>query len=110
MSGKISGMGKVRGTLNFIQRHKYGIVVILFVSILGFFDENSFWNRHENKKEIRMLQAEIKKYKAMYKADTEKLTELENNPQAIVKIARERYFMKMADEDVYVIEEHEKAE
>ena len=95
---------------HYISCHKYLIIVLLFVSILGFLDENSFLRRYEKQKEIRTLRTEIRKYKAMYKTDTEKLTELENNPKAIVKIARERYFMKMEDEDIYVLERDEKAE
>ena len=37
--------------------------------------------------------------------DTEKLKELTTNPEALEKIAREKYLMKKPDEDIFVFEE-----
>jgi cell division protein FtsB len=41
----------------------------------------------------------------MYDRDTKTLKELEANPRAIEKVARERYFMKKPNEDIYVFKE-----
>lgn len=98
------GNRKLNTVWRFIRRHKYSIVIIGFIVVVGFWDQNSFWHRYEQQQEIRDLNAEIYKYKRMFKSDTERLNELEQNPKAIVRIARERYFMKTADEDVYIFE------
>ncbi len=103
-------MKKLRGALTYISKHKYGIVFLAFAVTIGFLDENSFWHRHKQQQELRTLHAEIQKYSDMFAADTKKLEEQESNPHAIVRIARERYFMKMADEDIYVIEKDEETE
>ena len=41
----------------------------------------------------------------MYEEDTERLNELSTNPEAIEKIAREKYLMKNPNEDIYIFEE-----
>ena len=38
------------------------------------------------------------------------LKELKHNPKAITKIARERYFMKADDEDIFVLSDDDKTE
>ena len=48
---------------------------------------------------------EIEKYRKQYEEDTEKLKELTTNPEALEKIAREKYLMKKPDEDIFVFEE-----
>lgn len=93
--------------LLFLSRYKYIIVLVLFLVNIGLWDENSIIHRIEHKREITNLQEEIEKYKATYTSDTEKLHRLQHDPSTIKRIARERYFMKMEDEDVYVWERNE---
>ena len=47
----------------------------------------------------------VEKYRKQYEEDTEKLKELTTNPEALEKIAREKYLMKKPDEDIFVFEE-----
>ena len=54
---------------------------------------------------IEKLNSEIEKYRKQYEEDTEKLKELTSNPEALEKIAREKYLMKKPNEDVYVFEQ-----
>ena len=61
-----------------LNHYRYLIVVVVGVLIVGFVDDNSFMHR------------------------------LEYDPKAIEKIARERYFMKADDEDIYVLSDDEK--
>ena len=49
------------------------------------------------------LRSEIKKYTARYQADTKLLREMRVDPKAYQKIARENYFMKADDEDIFVL-------
>ncbi|MBO5182005.1 MAG: septum formation initiator family protein [Paraprevotella sp.] len=100
-------MGKLNSMWNMIRRYKYLFVVTVFVLLVGVLDENSFWNRYRHQATIRELNSEIRMYTERYEHDTQRLQELEKDPEAIKKIARERYFMKMDDEDVFVFTEGE---
>jgi len=73
------------------------------VLIVGFVDENSFLKRIDYEFQIRDLKSQIEAYNRRYESDSRQLHELNRNPKAIQKIARERYFMKADDEDIFVL-------
>ena len=81
---------------------KYLITIALFVIIVVFVDENSLMNQQERSEEIERLQEEISILKAQYEVDTRKLNSLSEYDH-IVRMAREKYFMKRPDEDVFVV-------
>jgi cell division protein FtsB len=83
-------------------RYKYVVTFLIIALIVGVVDEDSFLNRHPRRVRIEMLQQEIDNYKHQYNEADRKIRELENNPKAVEKIARERYHMKRANEDVFV--------
>lgn len=86
-----------------LSYYKYLIVVVVGVLVVGIVDENSFAKRVQYELEISDLKEEIAKYQADSERDTRLLKELRRTPKAIEKIARERYFMKAEDEDIYVL-------
>ena len=75
-----------------------------FFTNLIFLDHNSLLRRYEQRNEIATLRAEKERYFRIYERDKKQIHALETDPRAIEKIARERYFMKKADEDVFVFE------
>ena len=81
---------------------KYAIVTVLAVVLIGFVDENSIWNHFKNQRRIAELQTEISQLSGQYNHDLKQLKMLESDPKAIEKVARERYFMKEDDEDIFV--------
>ena len=87
---------------------KYVVVTVIGVVLIGFVDENSVWNHMRNKQRISDLEDEIEQYNERFREDQEKIRTLDSNPKAIEKIARERYFMKADDEDVFVLSDDEK--
>lgn len=86
---------------------KYLLVCIVGILIVGFFDENSVLAHLNNKKRIGELQAEIDHYEGINQENKERIRQLEKDPKAIEKIARERYFMKTDDEDIFVLSDDE---
>lgn len=82
---------------------KYIVVIVVAVVLVGFLDENSVWSHFTNKQRIAGLKAEIKQYLDSYHRDIDQLHQLDRDPKAIEKIARERYFMKTDDEDIFVL-------
>ena len=92
------------------QALKYAVVCVVAVLIVGFLDENSMWNHLKNRQRIEELTEEKARYNADYERDKAQIRELDRNPKAMEKIARERYFMKADDEDIFVMKEEENQE
>ena len=88
---------------NFLGHYKYLIVVVLGCIMVGFVDDNSMLRRLQLQMQITELQEEIEKYRSMNDADTKQLRDLQRDSRAVEKIARERYFMKADDEDIFVL-------
>lgn len=89
-------------------RFKYQITIILGILIVGFLDEDSIIKNIELEYQISDLKEEIAKYEQRYQKDSEELKELQRDPNEISRIARERYFMKKDDEDIFVLSTDEK--
>lgn len=98
-------MSKLMTVWKYIRMHKYLITVVLFLVVIVFLDENSLVQRAKYRQEINTLTTEIEKYRKQFKEDTEKLQELTDNPEALEKIAREKYLMKKPNEDIFIFEE-----
>ena len=84
---------------------KYAVVTLFAVVLIGFVDDNSVWHHIKNQQQIEELQDEIKRQTDQYLRDRQKIKMLDTNPKAIEKIARERYFMKEDNEDIFVFSE-----
>lgn len=90
-----------------VSRFKYQIVVIVGILLVGFIDEDSFMRRFELEYQISDLKKEIGKYNKQYEEDSRELKRLQSNSKEISRVARQRYFMKKADEDVFVLSDDE---
>ncbi len=82
---------------------KYGLVTLLGIVFVGFLGENSLMSHFRHKQRIGELSEEIQEYNERYQKDMRQIKELNRSPKAIERIARERYFMKADDEDIYVM-------
>lgn len=85
--------------------NKYIITLGIFALIVLFLDENSMLKRMQMNQEERELREEIEKYRDDFNESTRLLGEITADSVAIEQIARERYMMKLPDEDIYVFEE-----
>ena len=91
-----------------VRALKYALVTLIAVILIGFVDENSVWHHFQNRQKISELQDEIKKFSDEHQRNQEQIRKLDSNPKAIEKIARERYFMKADDEDIFVLSDDQK--
>ena len=98
-------MSKLLTVWKYIRQHKYLITIVIFLIIIIFLDENNLLRRAQHKYEISELKSEIERYRDQYEHDTKMLEELSNNPEALEKIAREKYLMKRPNEDIFIFEE-----
>ena len=103
-------MGRLKLILALISHYKYAITIIIGILTVGFVDENSFLHRFQLEMQINDLEEEIDKYNAQNESDLKKLKDMRKGTQEFQKIARERYFMKADDEDIYVLSDDPKPE
>ena len=87
---------------------KYTVVCIAGVLIVGFLDENSVWSHLKNRQKISELEEETARYNAIYQRDQAQIREMDKNPKTMERIARERYFMKADDEDIFVLSDDDR--
>lgn len=86
-----------------IGKFKYVIVIVggvLLITVLG---ENSMLQRYRYARQIAELEDEIERQDMRFLQDSLRLEEMERNPEEVRRIARERYFMKASDEDIFVL-------
>lgn len=103
-------MSKFESFLNFIGHYKYLITGILGLAFCGFLSESSAWKLMQLDMQKEDLQKEIEHYQKQNEESLRQLESLKANPNAVEKVARERYFMKKADEDVFVLSTDEPAQ
>lgn len=87
-----------------LGKFKYLIIIAFFVTHLAFIDDNNLVKRQQCKQEIRELKQEIKYYQEENDKSIKLLEELNSNPEVLERIARERYYMKKDNEDIYIFE------
>lgn len=86
-------------------RNKYLITIILFIIWVALFDSNNFINRYKLIQNLNELEKDKRYYIEKIKQDSIQLQELKTNKQKLEKFAREHYFMKKENEDIFVIVE-----
>lgn len=91
--------------LSVFSRYRFVIVIVSGILLLGFVGENSYIAHVRHQNTMSQLREEIQAYEKEFRENTEKLKMLETDVEAIKAVARERYFMKSADEDVFIIQE-----
>ena len=76
---------KLENIWNFVRLHKYGVTLAVFVLIIG--------------------NTEIRHYRKQFEEDSKLLKEISTNPEALEKVAREKYMMKKENEDIFIFEQ-----
>lgn len=84
--------------------NKYLIVTILFVVWMFFFDQNSYFIHKELDKEIKTLNYDKKYYKEKLEKESIQIKQMNTDPEEVERIAREKYFLKKENEEVFIVE------
>ena len=87
---------------------KYLLVTIIGVLLVGFVGESSVMSHLRNRQRINELEDEIADYTARYQRDRNQIRLLNTDAKAMEKIARERYFMKADDEDIFILSDDDR--
>lgn len=88
-------------------RNKYLLAVLVFLVWLLIFDQNSLIDRIRYLNALHNMEHEKQYYLERIEEDSRRLNELKTDRDNLEKFAREQYFMKKENEDVFVIIEEE---
>ncbi|MGB1450205.1 MAG: FtsB family cell division protein [Marinirhabdus sp.] len=81
----------------------YVLILLLFIVWMGFFDTNSYFIHKELNDEIDRLEENRDFYKSEIKKDKTFIQKMSDS-DAIEKFAREKYYLKKENEDIYIIQ------
>ena len=95
-------MSKLYTLWGIIRKLKYVVVLFFIVLINGVLDDNSWMENYKRKQQIEQVKNEIAELRAQYEEDTRRYEALDKSSE-LERVAREKYFMKRADEDVFVV-------
>lgn len=79
------------------------LILIVFIVWMLFFDANSYLIHHELNSDINDLEAEKEYYEKEILKDKKALKKL-NTEEGLEKFAREEYYMKRDNEEIFIIE------
>jgi len=84
-------------------RNKYFVVSLAFLVWMVFFDKNDLFSQYQYHQQLGKLKHERDFYQKETAKVNQELDELTSNKEKLEKFAREKYLMKKANEDVFVI-------
>ena len=95
-------MAKLHPTFNLFL-NKYVLSIAGFLVWISFCDRNDMITQWERKQELNKLEKSAAYYENEI-ADTKNyLADLNNNPATLEKIAREKFYLKRSNEQVFLI-------
>ena len=84
-------------------KNKYILTISVFAIWMLFFDQNNVADRMKMSKEIRELEDDREYYLEQIQKDSIRFHELTTDQDNLEKYAREQFFMKKKNEDVFVV-------
>lgn len=81
---------------------KYMIALTAFAVWMTFFDARDIFSQLTRRKEQKQLHTKIDYYRRQIEATETELKNLQNDPAALEKYAREKYLMKRDNEEIFI--------
>lgn len=86
-----------------VIKNKYFLTLTAFAILLLFVDHNDIFVQLDRKRQLNDLLVSKQFYENEILKTKKQLAELQNNPIALEKYAREKFFMKKSNEDLFII-------
>lgn len=98
-------MSRIKDFYNtYISRiNAYWLVTVVFLVLTLTMGDSSLYKRYTYDEKIRSLEKEIRHYRKEIEVNSQKLNDLHTDKEGLERFAREEYFMKKSNEDVYII-------
>jgi enolase len=97
-------MQAIKKIIPFIA-NRYFIACLAFVLWMLFFDQRNFFLQRDRAAELEKLEQAKGYYEKEISTTQEQLNNLQSNPGAVEKYARERYLLRREGEEVYLFED-----
>ena len=82
--------------------NKYMLTLVAFCIWMAFFDTRDIFSQMSRRNELQQLNTKIDYYKGQIDTTKDELKNLKNNREAMEKYAREKYFMKKDNEEIFI--------
>ncbi|MDA9307986.1 septum formation initiator family protein [Flavobacteriaceae bacterium] len=89
--------------------NKYVIFILLFLTWMFFFDDNNYFFHKELSDDIKALEESKEFYKKEIKKDRTFIDKMKDSSE-MERFAREKYYLKKENEDIYIIEHQDSIE
>jgi len=86
-----------------IASNKYLLSVVIFVIWISFFDRNDLFTQWDRKQELKKLETSAAFYENEIVTTKKDLTDLTNNPATLEKFAREKFYLKRQNEEIFIV-------
>ncbi len=87
------------------MKNKYVITLVGFLVWISFFSQYSLMERVRLSRNFNQLKYDKEYYREQIKRDSTRLHELTTDDENLEKFAREQYYMKKPNEDIFVVVE-----
>lgn len=86
-----------------IIKNKYTLSFLVFIVWISFFDRNDLITQWDRKQELQKLELSTSFYEKEIANTKKDLIDLNNRPFILEKFAREKFYLKQPNEDIFVI-------
>ncbi|WP_085536894.1 FtsB family cell division protein [Massilibacteroides vaginae] len=83
----------------------YVVVIVGFLALTFIAGDSNLYMRYQYDEKIRSLENEINYYQKEIIVNQEKLNNLHTDKEGLERFAREEYFMKKENEDIFIIKD-----
>lgn len=86
-----------------IFQNKYVIASVAFIVFMLFIDHNDIFMQLDRRRQLENLLISKHFYEQQIEQTRKNLSDLQNNPAALEKYAREKFLLKRDNEDLFVV-------
>jgi cell division protein DivIC len=83
-------------------KNRFIICTLIFIAWVAFFDRNNFITQIQLHRKLSQLKEDVKYYKDEITKDRRDYYDLTSSNKNLEKFAREKYYMKKANEDIFI--------
>jgi cell division protein FtsB len=83
-------------------KNRYAYSIIAFIFWISFIDQNNILTQYSYHAQLNLLKGEKEYFEVAIKKTRKELYDLTENPATLEKFARENYFMKKNNEEVFI--------
>jgi cell division protein FtsB len=88
-----------------MSKHIYWLVIAGFAVLTFTVGDGNLYKRYTYDENIKSLEKEIGQYEEEIRINRKKLNDLRTDKEGLERFAREEFYMKKANEDIFIIKD-----